>query len=63
MLRCFCATTRPVPRPELYHRLADLSSAILDETGEFIHAMPYRAGSYHERTPMMHEIRAEGIDL
>jgi hypothetical protein len=25
--------------------------------------MPYRAGSYEERTPLMHEIRAEGIDL
>src|ERR1700730_10729494 len=47
---------------ELY-RLADLSTAILDETGEFIHAMPYRAGSYDERTPLMHEIRADGIDL
>jgi predicted nucleotidyltransferase len=44
-------------------RLADLSTHILDETGEFIHAMPYRAGSYNERTPLMHEIRREGIDL
>ena len=43
--------------------LADLGTAILDETGEFIHAMPYRAGSYDERTPLMHEIRAAGIDL
>jgi len=25
--------------------------------------MPYRAGSYRERTPLMHEIRREGIDL
>ena len=40
---------------ELY-RLADLSSAILDETGAFIHAMAYRAGSYDERTPLMHGI-------
>jgi predicted nucleotidyltransferase len=46
------------------NRLADLSTAILDETGEFIHAMPYRAGSYNDgRMPLMHEIRAEGIDL
>ena len=52
----------PGTTTELY-RLADLSTAILDETGEFIHAMPYRAGSYDERTPLMHEIRAEGIDL
>lgn len=46
------------------NRLADLSTAILDETGEFIHAMPYRAGVYDdERMPLMHEIRADGIDL
>jgi predicted nucleotidyltransferase len=44
-------------------RLADLSTRLLDETGEFVHAMPYRAGSYEERTPLMHEIRAEGVDL
>ena len=45
------------------NRLADLSTHILEETGEFIHAMPYCAGSYDERTPLMHEIRADGIDL
>ena len=44
-------------------RLADLSTHILDETGDFIHAMPYQAGSYAERTPLMHEIRGQGIDL
>jgi predicted nucleotidyltransferase len=48
--------------PEL-NRLADLSTNILYETGEFIHAMAYRAGSYAERTPLMHEIRSDGIDL
>ena len=45
------------------NRLADLSTQILDETGEFIHAMPYRAGSYNERTPLMLEVRAAGVDL
>ena len=46
------------------NRLADLSTAILYETGEVIHAMPYHAGSYNdEHMPLMHEIRAEGIDL
>ena len=44
-------------------RLADLSTAILYQSGEFIHAMPYPARSYNDRTPLMHEIRAEGIDL
>ena len=45
------------------NRLADLSTAILDETGEFVHAMPYRAGSYNERTPLMLGVRTDGIDL
>src|SRR5437660_8661270 len=44
-------------------RLADLSTEFLDETGEFIHAMAYRAGSYRERTPLMREVRTDGVDL
>ena len=44
-------------------RLAHLELAIMDETGEVMHAMPYRAGSYDDRTPLMREIRIEGIDL
>jgi predicted nucleotidyltransferase len=49
--------------PEL-DRLADLGTDILHDTGELVHAMPYRAGSYNdERMPLMHEIRADGIDL
>jgi hypothetical protein len=44
-------------------RLADLGTDLLDETGEFVHAMPYRAGSYDDRTSLMREIRREGIDL
>jgi predicted nucleotidyltransferase len=48
--------------PEL-RRLADLSTDIIYETGEFVHAMPYRAGAYNERTPLMLEIRTDGIDL
>jgi hypothetical protein len=47
---------------ELY-RLADLSTNIIEETGEFVHAMPHRAGAYNERTPLMLEIRTDGIDL
>jgi uncharacterized protein len=46
------------------NRLADLSTKIIvDEDGPFIHAMPFRAGSYNELTPLMHEIRTGGIDL
>ena len=48
---------------ELY-RLADLSTAILENGGDFIHAMAYPAGFYNdERMPLMFAIRAEGIDL
>jgi uncharacterized protein len=48
---------------ELY-RLADLSTAVLTETGAFIHAMPYPAGFYNDpHMPLMYAIRAEGVDL
>ena len=45
------------------NRLADLSTSLIDETGEFVHAMPYRAGAYNERTRLMLGIRTDGIDL
>ncbi len=45
------------------NRIADVATDILYSGGGFIHAMPYRAGSYNERTPLMHEIRADGLDL
>jgi uncharacterized protein len=44
-------------------RLADMEFAILSETGVAIHAMPFAAGSYKERTPLMHEVRKDGRDL
>lgn len=44
-------------------KIAIMTTDILGETGQVIHAMPYRAGSYQERTPLMHELRREGIDL
>jgi predicted nucleotidyltransferase len=62
-LAVFLRDYAPGTTTELY-RLADLSTAILDETGEFIHAMPYPAGSYTDpRMPLMYAIRTEGIDL
>jgi predicted nucleotidyltransferase len=50
-------------RAKEMNRLADVSTDILCDVGEFIHAMPYRADSYDERTPLMSEIRKDGIDL
>jgi len=44
-------------------RLADLATDILYETGELVHAMPYPAGAYNDRTPLMHEVRLDGVDL
>ena len=44
-------------------KIADLTLRVLTETGAFIHAMPYPAGSYQERTLFMHEIRREGLEL
>jgi predicted nucleotidyltransferase len=48
--------------PELY-RLADLTEQVIEATDKFVHAMPHRAGAYNQRTPLMREIRREGIDL
>jgi predicted nucleotidyltransferase len=44
-------------------RIVPVVTDILYEEEAFIHAMPYRAGSYEERTPLMREIRREGIDV
>ncbi len=44
-------------------RLADLRVRFLDETGAFIDAKPYPAHAYQDATPLMHEIRREGLEL
>ena len=44
-------------------KIADAASETLTKTGAFVHAMPYRAAQYDERSPLMHEIRREGLDL
>ena len=50
-------------QPAEMNRLADLATDILYSGGPFIHAMPYPAGFYNdELMPLMHAIRAEGID-
>jgi uncharacterized protein len=36
---------------------------MIDETGVFFDAKPYSAGAWFERTPLMHEIRHDGLDL
>jgi predicted nucleotidyltransferase len=44
-------------------RLIPVVTDILYDDGAFIHALPYREGAYRDRTPLMHEIRREGVDL
>lgn len=44
-------------------RIIPVVTDILYEDEAFIHAMPYRAGAYRDRTSLMREIRREGIDL
>jgi predicted nucleotidyltransferase len=44
-------------------RLAGLRVKFIDETGAFFDAKPYSVAAYRERSPIMHEIRREGINL
>ena len=44
-------------------RLADIQVLIMDETSAFVHAIPFAAGAWTERTTFMHELRLEGLDL
>jgi predicted nucleotidyltransferase len=51
-------------RPVEMRRLADVSTAILYDTGEVVNALPYQADTYNDpRMPLMYEIRREGVDL
>lgn len=45
------------------HRLSEIETDILAETGAFIHSSAYPAGAYRRRTPLMHELRRDGVDL
>jgi predicted nucleotidyltransferase len=44
-------------------RLAEVATDILYSQGEFIRAMPYGIEAYTDATPLMHEVRAEGVEL
>jgi uncharacterized protein len=44
-------------------RLARLRVQMIDETGAFFDAKPYPVIALQERTPLVHEIRQDGIDL
>jgi len=44
------------------HRLADIETDILYDTGALINALPFPADAYREQTGFMHEVR-HGLDL
>lgn len=44
-------------------KIAEIETAILLDTGAIINALPLQAGSHHERTGLMQELRRDGLDL
>ena len=44
-------------------RLADLRVDFIDETGAFFDTKPFSIAAYADRTPLMSEIRRDGLDL
>jgi predicted nucleotidyltransferase len=44
-------------------RLAALRVRLLDETGAFLDAIPYSADAHQDRSPLMAEIRRDGLEL
>jgi predicted nucleotidyltransferase len=46
-----------------FARLAPLRIAFLDEADAFFDTKPYAATAYQERTPLMREIRRDGVEL
>ncbi len=43
--------------------IAGIGADILIDTGAVINALPLQAGSYHDRTGFMQELRHDGLDL
>ncbi len=44
-------------------RLADIGTEILYDVGKSVHATAHPAGAEHDRTPLMHEIRKDGLEV
>jgi uncharacterized protein len=44
-------------------RLASPRVQFLDDTGAFFDAKPYTTAAYQQRTPLMREIRRDGVEL
>lgn len=50
-------------RWKVLRRLVDLRVELLDETGALIDAKPYPISAWRDQTPLMHEIRRDGLEL
>jgi len=44
-------------------RLAEIETDILLDTGAVVNALPFAASAYAEPTPLMHELRRDGLEL
>lgn len=44
-------------------RIVAIETEVLEATGAVINALPFRAGAEGEHTPLMHEIRREGLEF
>ena len=45
------------------HKLAAFRVDFLDLNGAFFNAFPFASSAYEERTPIMHEVRLNGVDV
>ncbi|HEY4174026.1 MAG TPA: nucleotidyltransferase domain-containing protein [Rhodopila sp.] len=46
-----------------FHRLADLRIGFLEDDRAFFDSKPFGARAYDQRTPLMRDIRRDGVDL
>jgi uncharacterized protein len=44
-------------------RLVEIETDLLYEVGAFVHALPFAAGAWQERSPLMGALRRDGVDL
>jgi len=41
----------------------EIETDLLYESGAFVHALPFAAGAWQERSPLMAAVRPDGVDL
>ena len=44
-------------------RLVEIETDLLYEMGALVHALPFRAGAWQERSPLMGALRRDGVEL